>query len=110
MADAAGDRAPRRDMKLPDRSLLLFGKPPLAGSAKTRLAPELGLEGAARLYAAFLDDAVASALSLEDANAELWLSSGAGGETALADRYPRMTIREQAGKDLGERLRDAFAR
>ena len=45
-------------------SLILFAKPPLAGRVKTRLAQSLGREGAARLYACFLQDAAETARAL----------------------------------------------
>jgi len=40
----------------PDVALCVFAKPPRAGTAKTRLTPALGAEGAARLAQAFLQD------------------------------------------------------
>ena len=45
-------------------SLIMFAKPPLAGRVKTRLIPTLGREGAARLYACFLQDAAETAHAL----------------------------------------------
>jgi len=40
----------------PEAALCVFAKPPRAGEAKTRLAPALGAEGAARLARAFIQD------------------------------------------------------
>ncbi len=40
----------------PDTIICVFAKPPRAGEAKTRLAPAVGLEGAAALARAFLGD------------------------------------------------------
>lgn len=40
----------------PEVALCVFAKPPRAGEAKTRLAPALGAEGAARLARAFIQD------------------------------------------------------
>lgn len=95
-------------MSPPRRTLLIFGKRPLAGFAKTRLAPALGFEGAARLYAAFLDDTVAAARALEGIDAELWIPGDAQADCGLASRYPDLPIRSQCDGDLGQRLRDAF--
>jgi len=43
-------------MTPPEVALCVFAKPPRAGEAKTRLAPALGADGAARLARAFLED------------------------------------------------------
>lgn len=84
----------------------MFGKRPLPGHAKTRLAPVLGGEGAAELYQAFLDDVVAAARSVRDAEVELWIPGRPSGE--LADRYAGLPVRRQSGPDLGARLSDAL--
>ncbi len=117
---------------MPQRRLILFAKVPKPGQAKTRLAPGLGEEGAARLYQAFLDDAIALCGRVEGAALELWASGGAGpgggagvradagvsagaGVSAdawvreyFAGRYPELPVRLQSGRDLGERLSGAF--
>lgn len=118
------------------RRLLLFGKIPAAGRTKTRLAPLLGAEGAAALYRAFLDDAVAMALRVGGVSVELWLeppapgepgpgrrsalpagppggpgAAGSGGEAArLSRRYGGIPVRWQEGEGLGARLATAFDR
>ncbi len=84
----------------------MFGKRPIPGHAKTRLAPVLGDEGAAELYQAFLDDVVASARGVPDAAVELWIPGRPSGE--LADRYEGLPVRRQSGPDLGARLGDAL--
>lgn len=117
---------------VPQRRLILFAKVPEPGRAKTRLAPGLGEEGAARLYQAFLDDAIALCGRVEGASLELWASGGAGtsgvaGASAdagasddagvsadagvreyFAGRYPDLLVRLQSGRGLGERLSGAF--
>lgn len=105
---------------VPQRRLILFAKVPEPGRAKTRLAPGLGEEGAARLYQAFLDDAIALCGRVEGASLELWASGGAGtsgvaGASAdagvreyFAGRYPDLPVRLQSGRGLGERLSGAF--
>jgi hypothetical protein len=105
---------------VPQRRLILFAKVPEPGRAKTRLAPGLGEEGAARLYQAFLDDAIALCGRVEGASLELWASGGAatsgvagasadaGVREYFAGRYPGLPVRLQSGRDLGERLSGAF--
>lgn len=88
------------------RRLMVFGKAPEPGRAKTRLAPTLGEERAAELYRAFLDDAVAVARRVE-AEHELWIpSSPLAGE--VEGRYPDVRVRRQPEGDLGGKLAHAF--
>ena len=121
---AGATDVPQRDV--PQRRLILFAKLPEPGRAKTRLAPRLGEEGAARLYQAFLDDAIALCGRVEGASLELWASgdarpaggagasagagpaAGAGVREYFAGRYPELPVRLQSGRDLGERLSGAF--
>lgn len=104
-ADAPVRRASRR--------LLLFGKVPAPGGAKTRLAPLFGPAAAARLYEAFLEDTAARVGAVAGAEAELWLEpAGAPGREA-GERLGRrlgLAVRWQEGEGLGERLGAAFAR
>lgn len=44
-------------------AVLVFARAPVPGEVKTRLAPVLGVEGAARLYARMLERAVATAVA-----------------------------------------------
>lgn len=89
------------------RRVLLFGKVPRPGETKTRLAPALGEEGAARLYRAFLDDTVRLARASGADRVELWLAGV--GEEGGPDDLPRgLRLRRQSGEGLGERLRRAF--
>ena len=99
-------------------TLILFAKPPLAGRVKTRLAPSLGREGAARLYACFLQDAAETARSLREARpgvglvCEWALESGETlDEFPLADWLPGAFLhRAQTGPDLGARMAAALGR
>ncbi len=93
--------------------LVLMAKEPVAGEVKTRLAPVLGAEGAARLYRAFLDDLserVAALDSLERVLA-VWPPHV---DAPWLDRYrDRFRCIPQRGAGLGERMQavveDAFA-
>ncbi len=91
--------------------ILVFAKAPVAGRAKTRLIPALGAEGAARLQAALLEDALQRARAAEPAGLELW---GTGDDPegwlpALAARYGA-SLHEQCDGDLGARMLNALAR
>lgn len=90
------------------RRVLLFGKVPRPGHAKTRLAPALGEEGAARLYRAFLDDTVRLARASGADGVELWLAGPPQEAEGLGRRHPGLRLRRQVGEGLGERLRRAF--
>lgn len=91
----------------PRERLLVFGRLPEPGHAKTRLAPLIGEEAAAGLYAAFLDDAVALGTGL--ASRELWVPDRPGARNELEHRYPDVRVRLQPPGDLGIRLETAFA-
>lgn len=87
---------------------MIFARLPEPGRAKTRLAPVLGEEGAADLYRAFLDDAVAMAGRIEADRRELWIPRRPGAGRVLGRRYPALELRWQADGGLGERLRASF--
>ena len=90
--------------------LLLFARAPVAGRVKTRLAPLLTAEGAARLYRAFLEDAARTCGGRElwDAVVEV---DGDPDDAHLARIFaPPWRRRRQPAGDLGERLTAAFRR
>ena len=90
---------------------MVFGRLPEPGRTKTRLIPGLGAEGAALLYQAFLDDAMAvSQRADRGIESELWVPHRPGAVATLAQRYPGARIRIQSGGSLGDRLRAAFDR
>lgn len=93
----------------PRRHLILFGKVPVAGSAKTRLAPALGREGAARLYRAFLEDTLRRAASVDAERRSLCLAGTEEGVDRWRSRLRGVTVRAQEGPDLGARMAGALA-
>lgn len=95
-------------MKTPKPPLALFARVPEAGKSKTRLAPALGEEGAATLYAAFLEDAVRFALAVPQLEPSLWAASEAEREI-LAERFPKIPTRTQCEGSIGERMQAALA-
>ncbi|HEX4779445.1 MAG TPA: TIGR04282 family arsenosugar biosynthesis glycosyltransferase [Usitatibacter sp.] len=92
-----------------------FAKAPVAGSVKTRLAAELGAEGAARLASALALRAVATAIEAGVGPVELWCSPDARHPffESCARRFG-VALRVQSGDDLGARMEhaadDAIAR
>lgn len=72
-------------------SVLVFARESRPGRVKTRLIPQLGAEGAARLHARLVARALATARAARLGPVELWGS------------------RRQRGADLGERMHHAFA-
>jgi rSAM/selenodomain-associated transferase 1 len=91
--------------------LAVFAKAPVAGEVKTRLAPLLGDDGAARLHAALTRRAIASAVRARLGPVELWCMPDVKHAffTRCRDEFG-VTLHRQRGADLGERMANAFAR
>lgn len=88
--------------------VVIFAKAPVAGAVKTRLIPALGADGAAalavRMLKATVAEAVESGLEVElcvspDADAPQWRSL-----------LPSVSVTDQGGGDLGQRLSRAAER
>lgn len=89
-------------------ALLVFARAPVAGAVKTRLSPALSPGEAARLYEAFLRDALRAYASLE---ADLVLFLSGPPERLPGGIVPgNVEIAPQRGRSLGKRMRNAFAR
>ena len=93
-----------------DVSLIVIAKAPLPGLAKTRLIPDLGPDGAARIARASLADTLWAVAEAPAARRVLALAGDADG----AEWLPRVDGRRfeivpQRGGGLGERLAGAFA-
>ena len=86
--------------------VVVFGREPIPGVGKSRLAAGIGAEAAARIYAAVLENTLDVAtksgarvvLSLAEVPSGLW------------DRNLDVAVEVQRGKDLGDRMDDTFAR
>lgn len=91
--------------------VLVFGRSPVAGRAKTRLIPALGAQGAADLYRLLLEHALATAAAAEVDQVSLWLDAQPIAEevSVLAGRYGVEIAVQRAG-DLGLRMHDALSR
>lgn len=101
-------------MTHPTAALAIFARAPVPGRAKTRLAPALGEDGAARLYAAFLADTLAlaeRAVSARLVETTLWLAAAADtDEPTLREipGVPALPQRVQPTADLGARMAAAL--
>lgn len=91
--------------------ILVFGRSPGSGAAKTRLIPALGPRGAADLYALLLEHALATAAAAGADEVTLWLDAGPATDDirGLTDRYGSGVTVQVAG-DLGMRMHDALCR
>ena len=97
-------------MNAPPVRIVVFAKAPGPGQAKTRLIPALGADGAARLAARLLDDALARAFAAAVGTVELCASP-------VDDRYwqpyrsrPDLRVTGQGDGDLGTRMARASRR
>ena len=89
----------------------VFARAPVPGRVKTRLAPRLGAEGAARLHASLVRRALATALEARIGPVELWCSpDSADPFFAQCHDELHVALYEQQGDDLGERMAHAFER
>jgi rSAM/selenodomain-associated transferase 1 len=88
----------------------VFAKAPVAGTVKTRLAPVLGLEGAARLHARLVEHAIGEAVAADVGPVELWCAPDASHPffAECAGRHG-VRLRAQCEGDLGRRMAHAFA-
>jgi rSAM/selenodomain-associated transferase 1 len=88
--------------------IVMFVKYPLAGQVKTRLAAELEGGFVVSLYAAFVEDLVAS-LRRSGHLFRLAFTPADRGEE-MAERFGGCDLIPQEGADLGDRLKSAFLR
>lgn len=88
-----------------DQALLLFAKVPRPGAVKTRLTPVLSPSEAARLYTAFLRDALRQVRPLE-VDVHLYFAPPLPEDSLGLPSEVR--VHEQEGEGLGPRMRNAF--
>jgi rSAM/selenodomain-associated transferase 1 len=89
--------------------IAIFTRAPAPGTAKTRLIPALGPEGAAQLHAALTEHAIARALEANVGPVELWCAPGIGHPFfAQCAREHGVALRAQPAGDLGDKMLAAF--
>lgn len=90
--------------------VLVFARAPVPGRCKTRLIPQLGAVGAARVQHRLATRTIATAVAA-GAQIELWCAPDcAHGFFQARRRESQLTLRRQAAGDLGVRMRRALAR
>lgn len=94
----------------PQEEIILFVRYPKGGEVKTRLIPHLGNEGAARLHRDLAEQTLGRAMAatgLRPARLTVAYTGGSAPEMAawLGKAIP---LRRQEGRDLGERMAEAF--
>lgn len=90
--------------------LIVFAKAPVAGLAKTRLAPALGIQGAATLAATMLAHTLESAIESSIGPVELCCAPDTSDAHFQRAAGAGVTLSEQGGGDLGERMARALSR
>ena len=119
-------RSPESTSRLrrpPIPAIAVFARAPVAGHAKTRLIPRLGPQGSARFQAALISDTLrkvavlrrcvqpylflaASPITFGRSHAEAILHE----QPAAGAGISEFSVTRQQGRDLGERLENAFRR
>ncbi len=90
-----------------DRIILLFVKTPLSGRVKTRLSKVVGRQEAANLYKCFVSDIIA-VLQQTDFTLRICYHPAEAENQMIDWLGPSFTYTPQRGKNLGERMADAF--
>jgi rSAM/selenodomain-associated transferase 1 len=94
-----------------DAAILVFARAPVPGAAKTRLIPRLGAWRAARLQARLTARALRTALSARCGAVELHAAPRTTHDFFVyCGKRFKVTLKPQAGKDLGERMHHSVAR
>ncbi len=92
-----------------DSLVIVFAKPGLPGSVKTRLVPPLTPQQAADLHLAMLADVIATAKAAAEGGVELWVADDGPELERLRALHSDIAVRPQKGDELGARLTHAFA-
>jgi uncharacterized protein len=92
------------------KALIFFSKLPRAGFVKTRLLPELTPEQANRIHLGFILDTLRSSRSMKGITRIISCDPTRRDPffQRLAKQF-RLVLMDQAGEDLGARMRNAFA-
>lgn len=92
-----------------DSKLIIFAKAPIPGSVKTRLQPTVSQEDAATLQTYFIQQTLALASTLKEVDVELWCTPNDSHPVfQQCARQYKITMKQQHGRDLGERMSDAL--
>lgn len=90
-------------------ALLVFAKSPVAGQVKTRLIPDIGRQRATSLYKELLARTLDTAIKTEFSGIQLWVSGNIHHQYfSRLKNKEHFNLYQQTGKDLGERMFNAF--
>ena len=96
-------------MQFPDACIIIFAKAPIPGQAKTRLIPALGAHGAAALHEKLVIHTLNTTTQANLCPVQLWSADTTEHPffNDMQRRYP-ITVKQQQGDDLGQRMSHAF--
>ena len=93
-----------------NNALIVFARDPIVGQVKTRLNPFLDLQTVCDLYTCLLSDSIDKACSVKCADCFIGVyPSSNSGYFERLDPSLLINIFIQEGKDLGERMKNAFS-
>lgn len=92
------------------RRLLVFARAPEHGKVKTRLAKDIGEDGAFSVYLAMIGELMERLRGIDEIDVEvLWSGSRSLPGQQILDTFGSHRLARQIGKDLGERMTTAFS-
>lgn len=99
-----------RDVKAGGKGAVLgvFAKAPIPGHAKTRLGEEVGMERAAAVYESILRSFLSHLMKRTAAFQKVLFVAGRQDQRWFKDQFPAWRIQGQKGRNLGERMANAF--
>ena len=106
--DAGCDRPPHLGV-LPGACIIVFAKAPEAGKVKTRLIPALGAQGAATLHEKLVRHTLVTVTQANLCAIQLWCAPSPS--LPFFERCQNdfsVSLHEQSGNDLGERMHHAI--
>ena len=94
----------------PSRALLIFAKKPVPGGVKTRLSPPLTPEESSELYSCMLLDTLNKTMLLPCITPLIFFQADPGAAEYFQKKTAEIEALPQLGINLGERMKNAFAR
>ena len=92
-----------------DAKLIILAKAPVPGNVKTRLQPMVSPEDAAKLQTYFIQQALMLASGVKEVDVDLWCTPDDSHPVLQqCARQYKVTLKQQQGKNLGERMANAL--
>jgi len=92
-----------------DSKLIIVAKAPVPGEVKTRLQPMISPDDAAKLQTYFIQQALMLASGLKEVDVDLWCTPDDSHPVLQqCARQYKVTLKQQQGKNLGERMANAL--